>query len=102
MTNLIVGTNCLAVEVHNRLPPNPDLVFGSSVGFVRIPVTEAALRVACTDNVACISWAGEGFTLQQAHDLMSASSWSDVPGPVRTSPYCVTNPATTTFYRLRD
>jgi hypothetical protein len=102
MTNLMVGTNCLAVEAHNVLPSSPDIVFGSSVGFVRIPVAEANLRIGYSNHVARISWAGEGFTLQQGQDLLSAASWSDVPGPVQTSPYCVTNPAIATYYRLRN
>ena len=70
MTNWVAGTNCLAVEVHKYRPSGVDIVFGTSVGFVRIPVTEARLHVACSNNVACISWAGEGFTLQQSHDLL--------------------------------
>ncbi len=102
MTNLVVGTNCLAVEVHNVSATSPDVVFGSSVGFVRIPVTEASLKITSSNNVARVSWVGQGFTLQQTRDLMSAGSWTDVSGPVAASPYCVTNPTTTTFYRLRD
>jgi hypothetical protein len=102
MTNLVVGTNCLAVEVHNVFPSSPDIVFGSSVGLVRMPLSEARLRIAYSNQVACVSWPGTGFTLQQAHELNSADSWSDVPGSVGISPYSVTNPAVTTFYRLRD
>jgi hypothetical protein len=79
-----------------------DITFGSAMALVRSLVSETKVRITRTNNVVCFAWDGAGFTLQRAQDLMNTASWSDVPGPVKTSPYCLTNPATTTFYRLRD
>jgi hypothetical protein len=102
MTNLVVGQNLLAVEVHNYTNNSMDIVFGSSMGLVQASASETKLRVTVIDNVATVSWDGKACTLQHAFDLNSANSWSDVPGPIRTSPYSVTNPTATTFYRLRN
>jgi hypothetical protein len=99
-SNVLPGEdNLLAVEVHQRNPNGADIVFGSAVGFVRALVSETRLRVQLSGNVATISWDGSGFILQQASAL--PGGWDDVIGPVKSSPYSVTNPATTTFYRLR-
>ena len=100
-TNLVAGTNVLAVEVHNVSDASSDVTFGSSIGWVRSLVTETRLQVSHTNDVLCLSWDGAGFTLQRSSTVESPASWEDVPGPVTTSPYCVPNPAGTMFYRLR-
>jgi len=102
-TNLIAnGDNVLAVEVHQLNAGSADVVFGSAVGLVRALVSETKLRAGMASSVATISWDGTGFTLQQSSNLVGSSSWSDVPGPVKQSPYAVTNPPAATFYRLRN
>ena len=103
LTNLVMGgDNVLAAQVHQRAANSTDIVFGSSVGLVRSLVSETRLHVATSGNVTTISWDGKGFTLQKTQPLAVPNSWSDVPGPVKTSPFSVTNPATATFYRLRN
>jgi hypothetical protein len=102
MTNLVVGTNVLAAEVHQVSTGSSDITFGSAVILVRSLVTETKLRSTLSGRRVCISWDGLGFTLQQAHDVNNPAAWTDVPGPVTTSPYCVTNPPGVTFYRLRQ
>ncbi len=102
LTNLVAGgDNVLAAEVHQAVPSGSDIVFGSAVGFVRALVSETELRVQLSGNIATISWDGSGFTLQQAHASAGPASWSDV-APAATSPYSITNPPATTFYRLRN
>ncbi len=102
LTNLVVGgDNVLAAEVHQITTNDLDVVFGSSVSLVRALVTETPLHISRSTNSVCISWVGEGFTLQRANILTGTNVWTDVPGGIRTSPFCTTNPASTTFYRLR-
>jgi hypothetical protein len=102
MTNLLAGDNVLAAEVHQFSVSQGDVVFGSAMALVRALVTEVPLRVSHSNNIVCVSWDGFGFTLQRANALTGTNVWSDVPGPVTSSPYCTTNPATTTFFRLRE
>ena len=101
MTNLLNGDNVLAVEVHQQSTSSSDVVFGSTVSLVRALAGETPLRIARTNNVVVVSWAGAGLTLQQTN-AVSSGPWPDVPGPVTLSPYSVTNPADTIFFRLRN
>jgi hypothetical protein len=102
MTNLVVGDNVLAAELHQFNPSGNDVVFGSALALVRALVTEVPLRISRSNSVVCVSWDGFGFTLQRANALTGTNVWSDVSGPITSSPYCTTNPATTTFFRLRQ
>jgi hypothetical protein len=102
MTNLVVGTNVLAAEVHQATAESTDIVFGSAVFFLPALVTETRLSGQRSNNVAWISWEGRGFTLQSTSGLGGTNTWSDVPGSAQTSPYVVTNPPAAIFYRLRQ
>ena len=103
LTNLLMGAdNVLAAEVHQNPADRSDIVFGSAVGLVRALVFETKLSISLSGNVATIAWPGSGFTLQQAQLVGGSNSWSDVAGPIKTSPYSVTNPPASTFYRLRN
>jgi hypothetical protein len=102
MTNLVVGDNVLAAEVHQIVKDDSDVVFGSSVALVRALASETRLAIARSNSVVCISWLGEFLSLQQATNLSGANVWTDVPGQIKRSPYCTTNPPTTRFYRLRN
>jgi hypothetical protein len=101
LTNLVPGDNVLAVEVHQNARNSSDIVFGTIIGLVRPDVTEADLRISRSGDLVCLEWNGTNFTLQQASVLGHWSAWTDVPGPVNRSPYCLTNPPATRFYRLR-
>ncbi len=103
MTNVATaGWNSLSVEVHQRNAGSTDIVFGSTLGLVRARADEIPLTVTRSNEVTCLTWPGEFLTLQYSTNLNGGSNWFDVPGPVRSSPYCVTNPAGATFYRLRN
>jgi hypothetical protein len=65
-------------------------------------VSKPQLHIATDGTVITITWEGTGYTPQQAADLNSDESWSDLPGPITASPFCVTNPPSTTFFRLRN
>jgi hypothetical protein len=102
LTNLVVGTNLLAVELHNASTFNLDATFGSTVGWVRAVASETALRLSYSGTNLCVSWDASYLTLQQSSDPAVPSSWVDVPGPVKTSPYCLTNLTGLRFFRLRN
>ena len=72
------------------------------MALVRALVSETKLRVGRSNNVTTISWDGSGFTLQRANSLAATNFWSDLPGPIKSSPYSVTNPPASAFYRLRN
>ena len=102
LTNLVLGgDNVLAAEVHQIQVGDSDVVFGSTAALVRAQAGETQLQISRTSNGVCLSWEGQFMTLQRASAL-SGQGWADVPGPVKASPYCVPNPPSTTFYRLRD
>jgi len=102
LNRFIEGNNFLAAEVHQVNANSSDIVFGTTIGLVRATASETALRIRRTNDVVCIEWDVPFLTLQQKTSL-AGGAWTDVPGPVRFSPYCVTNPpGTTIFYRLRD
>ena len=102
LTNLVVGTNLLAVELHNVSTFSLDATFGSSVGWVRALASETALRLSYSGTNLCVSWDASYLTLQQSSDPAVPLSWADVPGPVKTSPYCLTNLTGLRFFRLRN
>lgn len=99
-TNLVAGDNVLAVEVHNY-GFSLDLVFGSAV-FVTTPVpVPLTLHLTVEDGMAMFYWNGEGRTLQETPELGAGAVWSDVGGPVTSSPF-VTVIGSSRYYRLRD
>ena len=102
LTNLVPGDNVLAVEVHQDVSNSPDIVFGSSLGYVRALASETKLRVNSVNRAVCLWWEGSTLTLQQTSDVGKTNSWTDVPGPVKASPFCLTNPQETMFYRVRN
>jgi hypothetical protein len=104
LTNIVDGDNVLAAEVHQFQSPDTDVVFGSSVGLVRALASETKVSVERNGNVLKVSWTGSGLTLQAAGTLSSSNTfWVDLIGPVKTSPYYLTNfPGSRRFFRLRN
>jgi hypothetical protein len=103
LTNVFTaGLNSLAVEVHQRNAASTDIVFGSMLSLVRATANEVTLQVATSNGITKISWPAEFLTLQSSTNLNNPAGWTDVPGPVRSSPYCITNPVGVTFFRLRN
>ena len=102
MTNILVGTNLLAVEVHNVASTDPDVTFGNTLGLVRALASETTLHVTRSNQIARLFWDGSSPTLQQASSLRQTNVWTDLPGPSTISPYLLTNPPAPTFFRLRD
>jgi exopolysaccharide biosynthesis protein len=100
LTNLVSGTNLLAVEVHNVNATSPDITFGSAVGLVRALASETEVQIGASNGVIQISWVGTYLKLQQSANPAETNSWSDLP--VTVSPLLLTNPPGVSFYRLRN
>jgi exopolysaccharide biosynthesis protein len=98
-TNLVVGTNVLAVEVHNYSTGSPDITFGLAATATAPYVPRPALSLAKTNTALTVQWNRGGYILQQSGSLTGA--WSNVPGPVIVSPYQTTNTGSNRFFRLR-
>jgi exopolysaccharide biosynthesis protein len=97
-TNLVVGDNVLAVEVHLDNPQAEAITFGSSL-VSTVPVANPPqLGIAVGIQSGTISWSRGGFILQQAGSLNGP--WSNVPGPVLSSPYIWTNSRSSQYFRL--
>jgi hypothetical protein len=97
-TNLIVGDNVLAVEVHNYNAGSPDITFGSQLAVLTTIALPPQLDIQASSNQLTVSWTRGGFTLQQA--ASPAGLWADVPGPVVSSPYATTNSGSSQYFRL--
>ena len=97
-TNLFVGDNVLAAEVHNYSLGSPDITFGTALLFTEPYPLSPQLNLFFSNGIATLSWTRGGFTLQQAGRPMGP--WTNTPGPVITSPYTppMTGPAL--YYRL--
>ena len=86
MDSLVQGENVLAVEVHNYNRNSPDIVFGTALNYNRTAPAMPQLYILCSGNEATLYWNGSGFTLQKTSGFSSSQAWTDVPGPVTTSP----------------
>jgi hypothetical protein len=98
-TNLVAGDNVLAVEVHNDDIASPDITFGTALAFTEPYTLPPQLSIAPGQGAATLSWTRGGFTLQQAPAL--GGPWTDVPGPIFSSPFTATNSGASLFFRLR-
>lgn len=98
ITNLVVGDNVLAVEVHNFNQRSGDITFGASVVATAPYVASPQIEIVGTNGVVILSWSKPGFTLQQADDF--SGLWTNVPGPVITSPYVISNSVASRYYQL--
>ncbi len=95
---LVAGDNVLAVEVHNFNPRSGDITFGLELTGVTTLVVQPTLALATTADGVSLTWTRGGFQLQQADS--PEGPWSDVAGPVVTSPYVVAATASERCFRL--
>jgi hypothetical protein len=99
MTNLLVGDNVVAVEVHNYNAQSPDITFGLALTYTVPYPSSPQLNVTGSNGTLTLSWDRGGFTLQQAD--APTGPWSNVPGPVVSSPYTTSFVGASRFYRLQ-
>jgi hypothetical protein len=101
-SNLLSGDNVLAVELHQAATVSNDAVFGTALSYSIPTAPKPRLNVIREGAITTIYWNGGGFTLQQAQ--FPGGPWSDVPGPVTSSTFVLTDPLDSdfTFFALRQ
>lgn len=97
--HLRLGDNLLAVEVHNYNRRSADMTFGMELWEARSVSVPPLLAIVGADGRTTLSWTRGGFLLQWAES--PAGTWTDVPGPVLTSPYEIEGISSNRYYRLR-
>jgi hypothetical protein len=97
-TNLVVGDNVLAVEVHLDNVLAETITFGSSLVSTVPLAFPPHLGILISNQSITLHWSRGGFILQQADTL--PGPWTDVPGPVVSSPFIWTNSESSQFFRL--
>jgi hypothetical protein len=98
LTNLVVGDNVLAVEVHLDNALASDITFGSALVSSVPYANPPQLGILNSNQSITLNWSRGGFLLQEAGDL--AGPWTNVPGPVVSSPFVLANAASNQFFRL--
>ena len=96
-TNLVAGDNVLAVEVHT-IAVTDSVTFGMSLTITNPFTASPPLSLVSSNAAAALSWKGGGFILQQASSPIGP--WTNVPGPVITSPFTTRMTNASCFYRL--
>lgn len=99
LSSLVSGDNVLAVEVHNYNARSPDATFGAALSIDEPTVIAPTLAMTIDQGRFTLTWGRSGFTLQSA--ASPAGPWSDVSGPVTTSPYTASTTGTAQYFRLR-
>jgi hypothetical protein len=96
--NLRVGTNIVAVEVHQSSTTSSDLSFDFEL-VAEVTTFPAPLRIAC-DTLDCIvlSWDDPEVVLE--YSASATGPWSAMSPPVE-SPYRLCDVKASNFYRLR-
>lgn len=96
---LVTGDNVIAVEVHNYNLGSADITFGLEVINAQPKTVPPLLTIAETGSTSTLRWTRGGFTLQHAESPQGP--WSDVPGPVVSSPFVTENTSVSRYYRIR-
>ena len=98
ITNLVAGDNVLAVEVHNYSPVSRDITFGTALVETQPYISEPQLNIAYEQGTITLNWSRGGFALQQAD--APAGPWTDVPGPIVSSPFSSADITGAKYFRL--
>ncbi len=98
LTNLLVGDNVLAVEVHSHHPSHPAIRFGAALVYQPPADPGPVLQISAHGLMNIISWTRGGYTLEEA--IKPYGPWRPVSGPVVSSPFVTPRSTTTHFYRL--
>jgi len=97
-TNMIRGTNVLAVEIHQQRLDSSDISFDLDL-WGELEIDRPSLQIERFGNCALLSWNAEGFILESAQH--ADGPWDPVLGDP-TSPYSVCGFDDAVFFRLRD
>jgi hypothetical protein len=96
-TNLVVGTNVLAVEVHNYNVRSPDITFGLAMALVEPIKRDIQLQIGWSSDKVSLEWTADA-VLQSAPAV--DGPWADVT-PAPPSPVILQPTGDRLFYRLR-
>ena len=96
-TNIVRGTNIVAVEIHQQRADSSDISFDLDL-WGELNVDPPVLSARYEDGCAVLTWAEAGFVLEGA--LTGAGPWQ--PFPEATSPFTLCDPETGTFFRLKQ
>jgi hypothetical protein len=98
VTNLVSGTNVLAVEVHQSSLTSADLTFGTEFGLL-LTSPRPRLRIALSANGTEIVLTWNGSAVLERSGILRPAEWSEVEGAVsgHTVPLSGSK-----FFRLRD
>ena len=106
LTNMVSGSNLVAVEVHQSAANSSDITFAMELVLI-IPSFSPAvaapppLAIQHIGTNAIISWSGTGFTLQGVGTLLSSgTAWTNITGA--TSPHTNSTAGGQRFFRLRN
>jgi hypothetical protein len=97
LTNLAVGDNVLAVEVHNSATNSTDITFGISMEIEPV-VPIARIDISFSGNTITLSWDASDYILQSVDSL--EGQWTNVQGTAG-SPFTVEPLEAKRFYRLK-
>src|SRR5688572_10752085 len=75
ITNLVVGTNIFAAEVHNYNARSPDLTFGVALSRIEPMSREINLQVSALNGKVSLEWSN-GAVLQSSPNI--DGPWEDV------------------------
>jgi hypothetical protein len=96
-TNLVVGTNVLAVEVHNYNVRSPDITFATGLSLI-VPIQrDIQLNIGLSGDKVSLEWT-DGTVLQSATAI--EGPWEDVT-PAPASPMILQPTGAGLFYRVR-
>jgi hypothetical protein len=98
LTNLAVGDNVLAAEVHNYNLQSADITFGLALHRIEPVIRTTRIDIGYSGNTITLSWDAPGFVLQSTDSL--GGTWTNVAGSPG-SPFTVEPLESKRFYRLR-
>jgi hypothetical protein len=97
-TNIVRGTNMVAVEVHQQRVDSSDISFDLDL-WGELDVDPPVLNIQRAEGCAILSWAEDGFGLEWASG--PRGPWEAFM-PAATSPFTVCDQQTRTFFRLKQ
>ena len=98
-TNLISGTNLIAVEIHQESTTSSDVSFDFELSG-NLPAGRPRLNLAQFGDDLVLYWSNPSYVLEASEALGAGANWTAVAGA--SSPVTVASAGTRRFYRLRQ
>jgi hypothetical protein len=96
-TNIVRGTNVVAVELHQQRADSSDISFDLDL-WGELNVDPPTLGIRYEEACVLLSWAETGFVLERAPTAIGP--WQSFPEA--TSPFTVCDPEAAIFFRLKE